>query len=162
MDDVLEYAIKNGLKGSSAIKCKVFRNIFKDFDIKTIVEIGTFKGISAAHMAHFAKKVFTFDIKDYPEKYKVWYDFGISNRIFYHTIERRKQIREILKNIKFDFAFIDAIHTYKSVKADFGLVERCGRVLFHDVHKKSFAGVRKFVVEELGAKEKGTIAYWSK
>jgi len=160
--DVYEYAIKNKLKGRSSINCPKFRDFFKTIKIKTVVEIGTFKGISAAYMAQFARKIFTFDIMDYPEKYKVWYDLRINNRIFYYTIKSRKDIKTILNKIKFDFAFIDAKHTYKDAKADFELVKHCGKVLFHDIHKKAFKGVRKFVVDELGAKDEGTIAYWTK
>lgn len=160
--DVLKYAKKNRIKGHSAVNCPKFRDFFKGIKIKTVVEIGTFRGISTAYMAHFARKIFTFDIVDYPEKYKVWKDFKIADRIFYYTIKNRKEIRAILSKIKFDFAFIDGKHTYNNVKADFEMVKHCGRVLFHDVHKKSFKGVRRFVIEELEAKEEGTIAYWTK
>lgn len=173
--DAYEYAKENKLLGRSAIGNKEFRDFFKNVKIKTVVEIGTLKGISAAYMAGFAKKIFTFDIRDYKDKYKVWKDLGIENRIYYYTIKgkdenfqgkfkpnkSRVDIKDILDKIRFDFAFIDGEHTYEAVKSDFELVKHCGKVLFHDVAKKSFTGVRQFV-DEIGAEVTGNIAYWHK
>lgn len=159
--DLYEYAKKKGLKGRSAINQEEFREFFKNIKIKTVVEIGTLKGISAAYIKQFCSKVFTFDIEDYPEKYKVWEDFGMTSRIFYYTIEDRKDIKAVLDKIKFDFAFIDGSHTWEDARQDFDLVKSCGKVLFHDVNKKAFKGVRKFV-EEIGAEIIGPLAYWHK
>jgi predicted O-methyltransferase YrrM len=171
--DIFEYVKENKLKGRSAINQVEFRDFFKDIKIKTIVEIGTYKGASTAYMAQFAKKIFTFDIRNYRDKYKLWKDLGIDNKIHYFTIKgvnknfagsfkpskNRVDIKDILKDIRFDFAFIDGEHTYEAVRADFELVKHCGRVLFHDVNKKAFAGVRKFA-DEIGVKVIGNIAYW--
>jgi predicted O-methyltransferase YrrM len=159
--DVYEYAKKHKLTGRSAINQEEFREFFKGIKIKTVVEIGTFKGISAAYMKQFCSKVFTFDIEDYPQKYKVWKDLKIDGRIFFSIIENRQQIKEILDKIKWDFAFIDGSHTWEDARMDWELVNKCGKVLFHDVNKKAFAGVRKFV-DSIEAKIIGPIAYWTK
>ena len=159
--DVYEYAKKKRLTGRSAINQAEFRDFFKDIKIKTVVEIGTHKGISAAYMKQFCSKVFTFDVEDYPQKYKAWEDLGVSNRIFYYTINNRQDIKNILAKIKFDFAFIDGSHTWEDVRQDFDLVKHCGKVLFHDVNKKAFKGVRMFV-DSIGARCDGPIAYWHK
>lgn len=160
--DVYEYAKENKLLKSSAIRDREFREIFKKVKIKTVVEIGTYKGISAAYIKQFCSKIFTFDIKDYPQKYEVWKDLGIKDRIYFYLIKNRNDIKKVLDTIKFDFAFIDGKHNYKDTKADFKLVKHCGKVLLHDVDikfDKIFPGVRKFA-EEIGAKIIGNNAYW--
>ncbi len=169
MIDIHKYAVKNKIISASAINHKEFRDFFKTIKIKTAVEIGTNKGMSAAYIAHFVKKVFTFDIRDYPQKYKAWNDLGVENKIFYYTIKNQQDIKEILDKIRFDFAFIDGAHTYKDVKADFELVKRCGRVLFHDVSpyykgKKHHRhdGIIKFINELGNIKITGNIGYWVK
>lgn len=175
--DVLGYARSNGLSGHSAIVDKEFREFFVDKDINCIVEIGTYLGISAAHMAQFAKEVHTFDIIDYPEREKVWQDLKLTN-VYFHLIKPRegsrnfqnrmpddpnaKDIGEVLKAIDFDFAFIDATHhNYTEVKLDFELVKGCGRVFFHDADPKGFPKVSQ-LVDEIGAKRIGGLAYWQR
>ena len=150
--------MKNNIFSHSAVNCKDFREFFKDIKLDTIVEIGTHKGMSAIYIAKFANKIYTFDIEDYPEKYKIWKNAEVENRVFYYTIKNRQDIKNVLDKIEFDFAFIDGEHTYEAVKADFELVKHCGRVLFHDIH---IEGIKKFV-EEIGATEIKTIAYWTK
>ena len=158
--NILEYAKENKLLAQTAVKNEEFLDFFGKFPIKTVVEIGTHKGLSAAYMAQFAKKIFTFDVKDYVEKYKVWSDFKVEEKIRYFTVSGRDEIAEILKDIKFDFCFIDGLHKYDEVKADFEMVKKCGKVLFHDSAKRKVYGVRKFV-DEIGAAITGNIAYWN-
>ena len=59
--DTYKYAKENKLQKASAIQNPEFREFFENVKIKTVVEIGTWKGISAAYMAQFAKTIFTFD-----------------------------------------------------------------------------------------------------
>jgi predicted O-methyltransferase YrrM len=160
--DTYKYAKENKLLKGSAIQNPEFREFFESVKIKTVVEIGTFRGISAAYMAQFAKTIFTFDIEDLKEKYKVWDDLGITERVHYCTVKSSKEIRQVLSNIKFDFAFIDDDHLYETIKENFDLVCSCGKVLLHDVAKiKKFPGAKKFA-DEIGAKITGNIAYWIK
>lgn len=176
MIDVYEYAMKNNVAKYSAIGNPEFREFFKNAKIDTIVEIGTFRGISTAYMAQFIKKVYTFDVIDYSEKYKIWDDIGVRNRITFYLIKGRDgnviknhegefpanpkavDIKPILDSIKFDCAFVDGRHSKRDVKADFELVKRCGRVLFHDVAPKS-SPIHKFALD-MKLKITGNIGYW--
>lgn len=126
---------------------------------KTIVEIGTRYGISAAVLTSTCK-VYTFDIEYYSETEYVWNELNVKKDINYFVVNNRKEIRKILKKVKFDFAFVDGNHTYKDVKADFELVKHCGRVLFHD-NFKGFPEIAKFC-REIGCKKIGRFGYWEK
>lgn len=151
MIDIYLYAKKNKLLEYSAIGNEGFREFFKNIKINVVVEIGTYRGISTAYIAQFVNKIYTFDIKDYPEKYKVWKDLGLEDRIKFYLVKDKEGIKNIIKNIDFDFAFIDNGHKYENVKTDFELVKRCGRVLFHDVDPRSFPQINRFIYE-IGAK----------
>lgn len=163
MKDIYSYTRKNKLIGHSAVYDVIFRDFFKTIKSKIIVEIGTYKGVSAAWMAQFVDKVITFDIKDYPEKYKLWKNFDLENKIQFYKINNRIEIAKILEHINFDFAFIDAAHSASAVRRDFELVEKCGRILFHDTHKITYADINRFVIGKLGAKAIGNnVGYWIK
>lgn len=141
------------------------KNVFTDIIArikpipKTIVEIGTRYGISAAILASIGK-VYTFDIEYYSETEHVWNELNVKKNIHYFIVKNRKEIRKILKKIKFDFAFVDGNHTYKDVKADFELVKCCERVLLHD-NFKGFPEIAKFC-REIGCKKIGRFGYWEK
>jgi len=178
MLDVYKYAIENNVAKYSAIGNPEFRDFFKNTKIDTVVEIGTYRGISTAYIAQFVNKVYTFDVIDYVEKYKVWDDAEVRNKITFYLIKGRYgnviknhegefpanpkaiDIKPILDNIKFDFAFVDGRHSYGNVKADFELVKKCGRVLFHDVAPK-FSPIHKFALE-VKLKIIGNIGYWER
>jgi predicted O-methyltransferase YrrM len=54
-----------------------------------------------------------------------------------HSIETLRKIKEILKDNKVDFLFIDGDHSYEGVKKDFEmyspLVRKGGIIAFHDI-----------------------------
>ena len=118
-----------------------------------IVEIGTHLGLSAAFLAQYAPKVYTFDVmfdqleekfKESVKKYnleEIWKYLNVENKI-----ERRfVSLGEVadVSDLNFSFAFIDGDHKYESVKKDFNAVKHCGAVMFHDYNNK--CGVNKFV-----------------
>jgi len=180
MIDIYKWAIENNLIKASALpSLKVMKDFFCNLKINIAVEIGTFYGVSATCIARFANKVHTFDIIDHPEKDKVWSKFKVEDKISFHLIKGRNvvdntfkdfegihtltgkegDIETILNTINFDFAFINGSHTYKDVKADFELVKKCGRVLFHDIDPE-FVGVHRFT-NEIGIKVIcHNIGYW--
>ena len=137
-----------------------------------VIEIGTCNGFSTLVLAKYSRTVFTFDAtyrnaeyvwSFFPELRKRIVSFSGPQSILDATFQ--KQLPYWIKplQIQFNFAFIDAEHTYEAAKRDFGLIEPlCNRVLFHDAHCH---GVHKFAITELGAKEvdpQKVYGYWEK
>lgn len=176
MIDVYKWAKENNVIRASAMPdLKNSADFLCNLEIENMVEIGTYFGVSAAWFVQFVDRVYTFDVADYLEKYKVWFELGVSNKISFYLIygrqaknfekeipknEKAVDIKVILDKIQFDFAFIDGQHNYKDVKADFELVKNCGRVLLHDTDKVRFEGVNRFA-NEIGAKQIfDNVSYW--
>ena len=129
---------------------------------KNIIEIGTYNGISTAILASVVKElVYTFDIVQRNCEF-VWNLFNVRPKIdnFIGTpgqIAYDINYRWNRDQIPFDFAFIDGEHTYESVKHDFELVKRCGKVLFHDIQGEE---VGSFVKEIGGKVVQEKYGYW--
>jgi predicted O-methyltransferase YrrM len=106
---------------------------------RTIVEIGTYRGCSAAEMAQYCERVVTIDLKHGKLEHSgeafsregFWRSLGINN-IDLKLVKDDHEKALILADLEFDFAFIDGGHTREAVERDFALVRRCGNVLFHD------------------------------
>ena len=140
----------------------LLRKILKDMNIKTAFEIGTFRGVSTALLAHYADRVITLDVKYFEEAMYLWAYAGVMEKIEYIVITDENK-KEVISNIDFDFVFIDGHHDYESVKKDFELTKKCGRVLFHD-YLSTCSGVIK-LVDSLPKNEvviKRPFAYWEK
>jgi hypothetical protein len=138
-----------------------FRNYLKDKDIKHAVEIGTWRGVSTAILAHYADKVSTFDLKYYDIAPHVWIWAGIQPKIKYYVADSNVAKQQWIDSLDFDFAFIDGGHHYEDVRLDFALVKKCGRVLFHD-YTKECPGIIKFVdeIKEGKVERNDPFAYW--
>ena len=122
-----------------------FRITVEKLAPKNAVEIGTFCGVSTIVIADIAEHVYTFDVTERTSAYANWDLFKLRDKITYQICPLgRMQIMRALQSINADFAFIDAIHDYPNVKADFEMCQRFGRVLFHDAE---FPGVKKFLQE---------------
>jgi predicted O-methyltransferase YrrM len=124
-----------------------------------MVEIGTWRGVSALVFASWGIKVHTFDIIEQEHCKPLWELFEVE--VDQHICIDRKDISGWMDIVPFDFAFIDAVHDYDNVKADFEMVKRCGRVIFHDYDEVGFPGVYKFV-NEIGGVPGPYSAYWWK
>lgn len=106
---------------------------------KHALEIGTYRGVGAAVMSQFADKVTTLDLKhgrmeqlgETWDRHAFWERLGITN-VELRLLNSADEIGAVVGALDFDFAFIDGAHDAASVARDFGLVKRCGRVLFHD------------------------------
>ncbi len=176
-----------GIMVSSAVFKDRLANIVspRKHDISVAVEIGTYRGLSAAVLASLGIKVHTFDVVFQDDALSMWDRFGCFEMVDYrvppfcqvpefrnlsrenlikvigdeHLVKSgRDWIRTIIEMLDFQFAFIDAQHTYEDVSADFEMVSRCGLVLLHD-NRDSFPGVKRFC-KEIGAKPIGEFALW--
>lgn len=115
----------------------VFRKVLGGGRYRTALEIGTYRGASAACMAQFCD-VITIDLRvgqlekqgEVWDRRAFWEALGITN-IDLRLVSDDQEKSELVRALDFDFAFIDGAHD-KTVGDDFQLVRRCGAVLFHD------------------------------
>jgi predicted O-methyltransferase YrrM len=117
---------------------EILREFLEGKGYRTIVEIGTYRGATAALLAQYCERVVTIDLKhgrmeqlgESHSRYDFWRSLGCEN-IELHLIDGDREKADILRRLHFDFAFIDGAHD-ASVASDFELVKKCGRVLFHE------------------------------
>jgi len=126
----------------SAIGLRDGAEILKHFvtakPYNTVLEIGTYKGMSAALMAQYVSKVITIDLKhgrlerhsEVFKRHELWESLGLTN-IELILVKDNKEKAGVINELQFDFAFVDGAHD-KTVKDDFDMVRKCGNVLFHD------------------------------
>ena len=131
--------------------------------VRHILEIGTYRGLSAGFMAQFAK-VTTIDVDDDADgnsiKYKVWDALGVSDKIDAHLVETEEEKKKIIDGLDFDVAFVDGNHFGEGPRDDFEMVKHCGRVILHDYHP-DFPDVVRFVDSfEPKLEIKGLFVYW--
>ena len=142
----------------------VIRSFLKNNKIEHAVEIGTWRGVSTALLAHYADKVTTIDIAYHPEALPLWYYFGVKDKIKYIVVENNAAKKNLIDGLDFDFAFVDGNHNFSEVAFDYECVKKCGRILFHDYGVEHLPDVTDFV--DRLTKENVTIrapfAYWKK
>ncbi len=116
----------------------VFEKFLAGKGYKTILEIGTYRGVSAAELSRYCDKVITIDLAFGKieqnggafDRYELWNKLGISNIDLCLVVDDAEKAA-LIESVEFDFAFIDGAHD-ETVKNDFELVKHCGNVLFHD------------------------------
>ena len=116
----------------------VFEKVLSGKGYRTALEIGTYRGVSAAEISRYVDRVVTIDLKhgrqeqlgERFDRRAFWDSLGIDN-IELHLIADDTEKAELIDSLDFDFAFVDGAHD-ATVADDFELVKRCGRVLFHD------------------------------
>ena len=107
-----------------------------------IVEIGTYRGISAAMFTSYFDKVYTFDIIEYPIRKLVFERMKVENKVESYVLKSRAEIRgkllELKRTINFDSAFIDGAHNFWDAGKDFLICAEIGikKFLFHDCSEK--------------------------
>jgi hypothetical protein len=107
--------------------------------IKTVLEIGTFNGITSGIMALKCDKVITIDIpiegKD--NKFKLWDYLEVTDKIDFYEVNSEVEKENLIKKLNFDFCFMDGDHCHYTY-SDFMMVRKCGRVLFHEYGVDSY------------------------
>lgn len=120
----------------------VFEKLLGGGQYRTVLEIGTYRGVSAAAMAQYCERVITIDLKhgkleangDEFDRIAFWESLGVSN-IYLRLVADDCEKAAFINALKFDFAFVDGAHD-ETVANDFALVKKCGAVLFHDYYKR--------------------------
>jgi len=155
---------------------------------KTIVEIGTYRGVATLMMATLADKVYTFDTTYQEHAEQIWKEFGVRHKIQYIIVDAYKtgydrqtvaglpiheiiektisqeianrKIASYLKNhdIQAGLTFIDAKHTYAAARKDHEITAQYGRTIFHD-YAENYPGIIK-LMKEIGAKIYHEFGYW--
>jgi len=146
------------LKGSAVRENGNFGNFFKKINTpKTIVEIGTYRGITAAVLASMADKVYTFDAVYQPATQIVWQLFNVSKKIDYRIvgiykkdiplIEVTKAIRNEINIFTIINDMINQVETDKqiakeleNIKFDFAYIDARH---YYDSAKRDFKLVKK-------------------
>lgn len=108
-----------------------FRKFIQEENPNTVLEIGTANGVSALLASYECQEVITIDIIPFPIAEVLWHIFRKRDKIHSFIVNKPEKI-ELIKNLDFDFAFIDGDHSFEGVKTDFEAVSKCGKVLFHD------------------------------
>ena len=104
---------------------------------RRVLEIGTFKGATAAFMAQFCEHIDTIDL-EYGRleqlgetfDHRAFWDAAGSDNIELHLVRGAVEKAALIAELNFDLAFIDG--GKNDVARDFASVKHCGAVLFHD------------------------------
>lgn len=135
---------------------------------KRVLEIGTYRGVSAAYIATRCQSVVTIDLShgqlerdgETFDRHAFWKHMGAEN-IELLLVEDDAEKAGAIATLEFDLAFIDGGAV--NVADDFALVSRCGAVLFHDYDKVKTRRVVYDFVNSLPPKEVktfGMFALW--
>lgn len=101
-----------------------------DFNGSKCVEIGTCNGLTALVLARHFDEVVSIDNTPNKLKHEIAKFCGIGN-ITFIDVKNNIEKAAVIKGMTFDAAYVDGNH-HEDTETDFGLVRRCGRVLFHE------------------------------
>ena len=123
------------------------RHFLKGKKLDTVIEIGTYQGVSTSILSEYAKKVYAIDIVDLPLRGEIFQYLNIDNVEFYQCqtdfADKEKYIKNILKNEKVDLVFIDGDHWGEALKQEFDLVSSVKDIIIHD-YEQAFPIVYDF------------------
>jgi hypothetical protein len=130
------------------------------------LEIGTYHGISAVILSQFFESVVCVSVDEDPSKllknHIIKY-LGIRN-IEFHDVRNNVEKYALIEKLDFDFAYQDGNHAEDTV-LDFGLVEKCGRVLFHEywpIQPPVWNLVNALPQNEVTRAQYDCLAYWER
>lgn len=113
-------------------------------EVKNIVEIGTWRGLSSLVMASCknVEHVWTFDVVPsfFPEH--LWKKFGLESKITSIIKPTSEEIYEEIKKLNFDFAYIDGNHTTEAETKDFMFMKtQCNKIMTDDTDDNRVFGI---------------------
>lgn len=132
-----------GLFSKSALNIRdgagVLEQVLGSGRYRTVLEIGTYRGTTAAFMAQFCERVITIDLRHGAleqrhgafDRQAFWRALGVRN-IELILVDSNAEKAAAIAPLEFDLAFIDGDHVAPAPAHDFALVRRCGAVLLHD------------------------------
>ena len=126
---------------------------------RRILEIGTFHGVSAVVLTHFADTVITIDVTPPSERQALreiyrWLSVGMKSQIATVWVPDNDAKRLLVNGLDFDMAFIDGGHSELQTTIDFEITRRCGTLLFHDYPMSGSGCAGPGIVLD-GARERG-------
>ena len=166
--NLLELALKVGVEGF--LHCNELHKLIELAANREVLEIGSFKGLSAWGMAITAKRVVAVDTfkansagQTQETSLTTLEDFQRNTARFKNVMSLAMTSESAEAHIKadFDMIFLDAMHDYENVKADIARwwprVKHDGIMAFHDYGHGDFPGVKQAVDERFGAAPDGTV-----
>ncbi len=81
---------------------KTIKKVIDKIKPKTILELGTIRGVATAFMAQYCDKVITVDITDNDIKKKIWDYFKVTDKIESHIVSDWKKVAKRLEGLDFD------------------------------------------------------------
>lgn len=164
MSKILERFGKRAFARSSA--CMEFEAFLKRIGAGggTCLEIGTYHGITAVLLSQYFDRVVCVSVDNDPGsllKHEIVKFLGIKN-IEFHDCQNNEEKAKIIKQLRFDFCYQDGDHTHDTY-TDFDLVQRCGRVLFHEfwpLQAPVFNLVNELPQEEITVASYDCFAFW--
>jgi len=112
------------------------RHFLKGKKFKTIIEIGTYQGVSTAILSEYAKKVHAIDIIDLPLRKEIFDFLNVKNVTFHKCktdfADKEKMVKKIMKEETVDLVFIDGDHWGEAIRQEFDMVSSIPKILIHD------------------------------
>lgn len=127
------------------------------------LEIGSYKGKSARHIASVCEKLFCVDTfmcsvdGQTQTEHSIYEDFRNNTSEFGNIVPitgKSSDVHDCFANDTFDMIFLDAMHDYDSVREDlsnyWAKLKLGGYLLMHDFANPDYPGVRRAAEEKLG------------
>lgn len=166
--DLIELAKSAGVEGF--LHCNELERLVTLSAGKDVLEVGSFKGLSAWGMSIAARWVDCVDTFCANDAGQVQMEKTTTLPAFQDAIEKRRNVMWFQKtseqaekdlNGSWDFIFLDAMHTYEDVAKDierwWPRVKPGGCMAFHDYGHHNFPGVKQAVDEKFGPPAEGDV-----
>lgn len=132
----------------------------------TCLEIGTYQGMSAVILSQYFERVVCVSVDDDMKRIikRDIVEYLCIGNIEFHDVTDNAEKKRLVDSLEFDFAYADGDHAHDT-RADFELVRRCGRVLFHEcwpLQAPVWNLVNSLPAEEVARAQYDCFAYWQR